>query len=145
MSGLGSTGPMGLPGPVGTTGPMGAQGPQGPEGPVGAAGPQGPAGPTGQTGPQGPAGVSGWERIEGTNITISPGVIGFHFASCSEGKRPLGGGPQVFNQGTKYSIMFSGAIQPFGVSGPWVWGVSAYNFDTVALTYNVNAVCASVS
>jgi hypothetical protein len=90
-------------------------------------------------------GIFGWEKVDGTNVTALSGQTFFHFASCPTGKKPVGGGVEVFNFPTKYSLMFSGAVQPFGTSGPWTWGVVAYNFDAVNLTFRVNAICATVS
>lgn len=52
----GATGPAGLPGPPGPAGAAGSQGPQGEPGPMGVMGPQGPQGQPGLQGPEGPAG-----------------------------------------------------------------------------------------
>ena len=103
------TGPAGPPGEAGAQGtpaPQGAPGPQGPPGPQGVAGPQGTQGPQGSTGPQGPqgspgpsgpAGVSGYEIIN-THGSLPVNGTTSVVASCSSGKRVLGGGyvvPQV--------------------------------------------------
>jgi Collagen triple helix repeat (20 copies) len=99
----GAAGPQGLGGPQGETGPQGVPGPQGPPGPQGAAGaqgpqgvpgPQGPPGPQGQPGvpgPSGPAGVSGYEIINKLG-TLPPNGTVQVVATCSPGKRVLGGG-----------------------------------------------------
>jgi hypothetical protein len=55
---------------------------------IGAIGPQGPAGPAG---PQGPSGNSNLEVVETQSFTESAGSI-TKSASCSTGKRILGGG-----------------------------------------------------
>ena len=99
----GEAGPQGTPGPEGTPGPQGAPGPQGPPGPQGVAGPQGtqgspgPQGPQGSPGPSGPAGVSGYEIIN-THGNLPMNGTASVVATCSSGKRVLGGGyvaPQV--------------------------------------------------
>jgi hypothetical protein len=70
------------------------QGPQGPAGPDGTPGPQGAAGPQGQPGvigPAGPAGVGGYEIINAHATLPLNGSIEVS-ATCSAGKRVIGGG-----------------------------------------------------
>lgn len=90
----GEAGPQGAPGPLGTPGPQGPPGPQGVAGPQGAQGPEGspgPQGPPGSPGPSGPAGVSGYEIIN-THGNLPVNGTTSVVASCSSGKRVLGGG-----------------------------------------------------
>ncbi len=96
----GPQGPQGEAGPQGTPGPQGAPGPQGPPGPQGVAGPQGTQGPQGSSGspgpqgspgPLGPAGVSGYEIIN-THGNLPMNGTASVVATCSSGKRVMGGG-----------------------------------------------------
>ena len=151
---LGPQGPQGVQGPVGPTGPTGATGATGqtgPQGLTGSSGPQGPAGSAGAQGlqglpgPQGQAGISGWVTVQGPAETALPGVNFHNFAVCPDGKKPFGGGPEVYNYPTKFSISFAGPSQPFGVNGPWTWSIVAFNTDAVNLTFRVHAVCATAN
>lgn len=86
---IGDTGPQG---PQGETGPTGPQGTTGAQGPQGAAGPQG---PRGEQGIQGQTGLAAWERIE--SICTSSGSSVTCTATCSSGKKVLGGGASNTN------------------------------------------------
>ena len=99
----GPPGPQGIAGAQGPQGAPGSQGPQGAVGPQGASGPQGsqgipgPQGPQGGPGPSGPAGVSGYEIINTHGTLPLNGTVQV-VATCSSGKRVLGGGYVVPNE-----------------------------------------------
>lgn len=90
----GAQGPEGPAGPQGPPGPAGPQGPQGLQGVAGAAGPMGPIGPQGPQGPAGTSAISGYEVVETLGgISYSEARTGAtRVASCSAGKKVLGGG-----------------------------------------------------
>jgi hypothetical protein len=148
----GPPGPQGVPGPQGPAGPQGVPGPQGPAGPQGVPGPQGPAGPQGVPGPQGPAGptglqgppgISGWERIvvETNNATLQPNGAQAFNATCSTGKRVVGGGVVVFNPTFFWTVQSSGPIDDS------TWHVVLTNTTANPATANpvaVYAICANV-
>jgi hypothetical protein len=87
----GPAGPQGDAGPPGTPGPQGTPGTQGPPGPQGPQGSPGSQGPQGSPGPAGPAGVSGYEIIN-THGNLPMNGTASVVATCSSGKRVLGGG-----------------------------------------------------
>ncbi|MGH3071173.1 MAG: hypothetical protein ACRDNB_02740 [Gaiellaceae bacterium] len=75
-------------------------GPQGSQGPAGPTGPQGPQGEKGETGDDGADGVSGWEqKTNSLLVGNGPNEVFFADATCSPGKKPLGGGYQLKDEG----------------------------------------------
>ncbi|MGQ7956329.1 hypothetical protein ACUTAF_01175 [Pseudomonas sp. SP16.1] len=99
----GETGPQG---PQGETGPQGAQGETGPQGPQGETGPQGAQGdigPAGVAGPQGDTGLTAWERKTETCTQNTTAIT--CTATCSEGKRVLGGGASYSSAQTWQTVL----------------------------------------
>jgi hypothetical protein len=69
-------------------------------GPQGPAGPTGPQGPQGEKGDDGADGVSGWERKTNSLLVANgPNDVFFADATCSSGRKPLGGGYQLKDEG----------------------------------------------
>lgn len=103
---------------------------------------QGPPGPTGQ---EGPAGVAGEDGFSGYGVVTQAGAVagggtGLVVATCSAGKKVLGGGWWA-NPQTHVLVARS---RPNGTAT--AWEVSVLNeHPTVAITFNVYAICALAS
>jgi hypothetical protein len=124
-------------------------GPQGPQGPQGPAGPPGPQGPQGEKGDDGADGVSGWERKTGSLLVgHGPNDIFFADATCSSGKKPLGGGYQLKDEGGGASgELEREASDEVLASVPLDngWRVAVQQDEDEDFTLIVWAVCANVS
>jgi hypothetical protein len=129
---------------LGAAGVRGPQGPAGPQGPQGAAGPVGPMGPVGPQGPQGPPGtsaISGYEVVENTGgISYSEALSGAsRVASCSAGKKVLGGGCIATWQFQLYSN------RPYDANNSWQ---CSWHYDNPQISgsasYHVYPICATV-
>ena len=131
---------------LGAVGPEGPQGPQGPQGPAGAQGPQGSPGPMGPAGPQGPQGPAGTPGIPGYEVVENTGGIPYsealsgasRVASCSAGKKVLGGGCIATWQFQLYSN------RPYGAYNSWQcsWHYDNPNINGTA-SFHVYAICAT--
>ena len=135
---VGSSGPLGPPGPVGAVGPagpvgpvgpqgqaglVGAIGPEGPAGAPGAAGPEGQAGPAGATGPGGPVGPAGAIGPEGQPGAVGPmgpqGATGPAGAVGPEGPTgAMGAEGPAGAMGPEGPAGPAGPVGPVGSSGP---------------------------
>ena len=109
------------------------------KGATGAQGPQGPQGPQGAPGPPGPRGVPG---ISGYEIATSSFTIGLFSeneatATCSSGKRVLGGGIANVSGGMD--------VQVTGPVGNNAWRGRLYNGKWTSTSATVYAICANVS
>jgi hypothetical protein len=130
------------------TGPQGVPGPQGPAGPTGPQGPQGEKGEKGEKGDDGANGVSGWER-KTSSILVPNGSNNLFLAdaSCSSGKRPLGGGYQLKDEGGGASgELEREASDEVLASVPLDngWRVVVQQDEDEGFTLIVWAICASV-
>jgi hypothetical protein len=139
----GLTGAAGAAGPAGATGPQGVAGPTGAQGPAGAVGPQGLIGPAGPAGPQGIPGISGWERIVNStnNVSVPPNGFQVFTATCSAGKKVLGGGILIFNPTGLWTVQDSGPQDDSS------WTVAVSNTQSQINTANpisAYAICANV-
>jgi hypothetical protein len=124
----------------GATGP---QGPQGVQGETGATGQQGPQGPQGPAGADGTNGVSGWEyRTGSTSCSSQANAPCTLAASCTSGKRVLGGGHWVTPSTTRTFVTSS---NPDNTTTPQSYFVGVRNESSPAYTLNVVAICAAVS
>lgn len=124
-------------GPKGDKGDPGAAGPKGD---AGAPGPAGPVGPTGAQGPQGPKGadgVSGWEQPF-TSSSVPSGATATLSATCTSGKKTLGGGFNISSVGV--AIIFS-APRADGTA----WDLRVVNQSGADRNVSVFAICASVA
>lgn len=132
---LGVAGPRGPQGPAGPGGPQGPQGTPGPMGFVGPVGPQGPQGPTGTSA------ISGYEVVEITGgISYNDALSGAsRIASCSTGKKVLGGGCIATWQFQLYSN------RPYGANDSWQ---CSWHYDNPQISgtasYHVYAICATI-
>lgn len=131
---------LGAVGQEGPEGPQGPQGPAGPQGPQGSPGPMGPAGPQGPQGPAGTPGIPGYEVVENTGgIPYSEALSGAsRVASCSAGKKVLGGGCIATWQFQLYSN------RPYGANNSWQcsWHYDNPNINGTA-SFHVYAICAT--
>jgi hypothetical protein len=151
----GTPGLPGIPGTPGTPGAVGATGPIGPIGPIGPAGPSGPAGPAGPVGATGPAGTSGrlltsvsYPETQSAlaGVTLFPVGAAFNWtASCSGGRKILGGGCYMNNSGFR---LYSNA--PTDLNGTvidgWtcIWvNVTSAAIPTAGVRFSVNTICAT--
>jgi len=124
-----------------TVGAMGAVGPQGPKGDKGATGAQGPKGDTGATGASGP--IAG--------LTIVLGAVGADTygtrtatASCTGGKKVVGGGFNTLNVSDSRTIAITGSYP----SGATVWTVKGTTEQSgMSRSYSLQAyaICATAS
>lgn len=145
----GLRGPAGPPGPPGEPGETGAQGPPGSPGEPGAQGPPGPVGATGPAGADGTDGVSGWERAEGFCFPMGGTVTGAELsASCSVGKRVLGGGSLLFTDDTcttRDDFVGGVTVQYSGPSDDATWVAFVQTEPTSDEFFlRVFAICATV-
>jgi hypothetical protein len=104
---VGATGAQGATGNTGAIGPQGEQGLTGAIGPQGIQGASGAQGPIGNTGPQGIQGASGltaWERKTSAPCNSSGDAVSCT-ATCSSGKKALGGG--VANTNANWQVIQS--------------------------------------
>ena len=129
---------------LGAAGPQGQQGATGPAGPQGPQGQQGIPGPIGPVGPQGPSGtsaISGYEIVENAGgISYSEALSGAsRVASCSAGKKILGGGCIATWQLQQY------ANRPYSANNSWQ---CSWHYDNPQISgsasYHVYAICATV-
>lgn len=129
---VGPQGPGGVAGAPGAIGPAGAQGPKGDTGATGAVGPQGPAGVAGT-----PGGISGYERVT-TDKVVDPNSDGQTTASCSTGKRILGGG--AITGSSEAVLVDSGPFNGYDES----WFVYYRNPSSSPIGISAWAICANV-
>jgi Collagen triple helix repeat (20 copies) len=127
----------------------GPQGPQGAAGPTGPQGPQGEKGEKGEKGDDGANGVSGWERkTDSLLVANGPNDVFFADATCSSGKKPLGGGYQLKDEGGGASgELEREASDEVLASVPLDngWRVVVQQDEDEDFTLIVWAVCANVS
>jgi Collagen triple helix repeat (20 copies) len=117
-------------------GPKGDPGAQGPKGDPGAQGPKGDAGQPGAPGLPGPAGISGWERVTPAPVNVAPGQTNGSTATCSAGKKLLGGGYDIGN--AWMSVSWSAPASDNA------WHVEVKNTDNTQGGVQAVAICANV-
>ena len=102
---------------------------------AGAPGPQGDPGAGGPQGPSGQAGVGGYQRVDAPPVSLAPGEQKVQYATCPQGKKPIGGGAASSSQPLAFRLL-----------GPWddAYGATAKNVGTQADNLYVWAICAAV-
>jgi len=124
----GDTGEKGEPGEKGDTGEQGIQGPAGPKG------------DKGDTGVAGTNGVSGWESRIVTGY-ISPSSSKNLDASCTSGKKVLGGGCLIGADGGNHKVVLE---QSYPLNET-LWRCNAYNANAgVDVSLYAYAICGIV-
>ncbi|HVS01905.1 MAG TPA: DNRLRE domain-containing protein [Thermoanaerobaculia bacterium] len=136
--------PVSLEGEDGAPGQDGQDGAPGQDGEDGAPGQDGQDGAPGQDGQDGQDGVSGWERKLGDAGNFGGGKHQAGSATCSVGKKVLGGGVQV--TGSNLALVAEKVhVSSSYPSADNVWSVRLWSSDqTTGYTFQVFAICATV-
>ena len=118
-------------------GAQGAQGPQGLKGDTGPAGEKGAKGDTGAAGADGAAGtngVSGYEVVTSTTNNLADGATAQLTATCTGGKKPVGGGVTM-------SASTGIELNRSGLAGVSSWTIRVTNNSGSAENIQAQAVC----